>query len=539
MVEALLEGRDALALLPTGGGKSLIYQLTAQLLPGATLVVSPLLALMKDQVDAIERRGLPAAVIDSTQTPARAAAELDEVRAGRAKLLYVTPERLEDREFMAALAAVEVPLLVVDEAHCISEWGHDFRPAYLLIGPAAEEIGGGRARPAILALTATATPWVRSEIVERLGLREPLVVARGSDRPNLFLESIRVERETDERRVLERLLDGAEPGYPEGRRRELETAMSGSGIVYTATTRAACATAGWLRERGIAADCYHGQLPKRERVRVQAALMSGSLRGVAATNAIGLGIDKPDVAFVIHLDVPASLEEYYQEAGRAGRDGRVARCTLVFRPADLGRAAFLAGGGRLERDEVERVRAVLRSRGELTLRQLAEESGVGRGDVARLAELLGQEGLARMARGRIRLLAGDFEPDAVPLEAEERRRAYERSRLEMMRGYAESDGCRHRYILNYFGEEPEGGRCRMCDNDVRVGGEGMEEPLPEGNGAAAVGLRVGDRVRHASWGPGVVQRVAEGRLTVLFEEVGYKTLAASLAFERGILDRLD
>jgi len=296
--------------MPTGGGKSLVYQLAAQLLPGATLVVSPLLALMKDQVDAIERRGIAAAVVDSTQTPARAAAELAEVRDGLAKLLYVTPERLEDEEFMAALAGVEVPLLVVDEAHCISEWGHDFRPAYLLIGTAAEEIGGGRSRPTMLALTATATPWVREEIMERLGLRNPLVVARGSERPNLFLESLRAEREQDELRVLERLLDGGGLGYPDELGGRLTEAMRGSGIVYTATTRAACETAAWLRERGVAAGCYHGRLRKAERVRVQEAFLSGELRVVAATNAFGLGIDKPDVRFVVHLDVPPSLEEY-------------------------------------------------------------------------------------------------------------------------------------------------------------------------------------------------------------------------------------
>ena len=224
----------------------------------------------------------------------------------------------------------------MDEAHCISEWGHDFRPSYLALKAAAAALG----QPVLLALTATATPWVRREIVERLGMRDPDVVVRGVDRPNLFLEVRRVEAEGDDRRVLRELIEGAPDRYPPEMAARIGQAMRGAGIVYTATTKGAEETAEWLAEWGIPADFYHGQRRKADRERVQEAFMGDRLRVIVATNAFGLGVDKPDVRFVVHRDVPGSLEAYYQEAGRAGRDGEFARCTVIYRPGDLGRAAF-------------------------------------------------------------------------------------------------------------------------------------------------------------------------------------------------------
>jgi ATP-dependent DNA helicase RecQ len=529
IVRDLIAGRDVLAVLPTGAGKSLPYQLAAQFLPGVTLVVTPLLALMKDQVESLRARGVAAEMISSAQTATEAAAALDDVQQATAKLLYVTPERFDDDEFVAAMRRLRVGLFVVDEAHCVSEWGHSFRPAYLALAQAAALLG----RPTLLALTATATPWVRQDVIERLGLRDPAVVVRGVDRPNLFFEVVRVEEEREDYRVLERLLAG---DHPEAEEQDaaLAEALQGSGIIYTATTRAARETAGWLQKWGIAADYYHGQRTKADRERVQDAFMSGALRVIAATNAFGLGVDKPDVRFVIHRDVPANLEAYYQEAGRAGRDGAPARCVLIYRPGDLGRAAFLGASGELTREEVVQGHLGLMARREGTLLQLAEATGLSRGDTARLLGILKAEGLVGERRGRFRLLVPDFDPAAVPLEAEARRRAYERSRLEMMRGYAECLDCRRRYLLNYFGEEYEAERCGQCDTDRAAPPQPVSVAL---NGQATGPFAVNDRVAHAAWGTGVVHRVIGDTLTVLFEQVGYKTLRADVVLEQSLLQK--
>jgi ATP-dependent DNA helicase RecQ len=418
-IEAVLAGRDVLLMLPTGAGKSLVYRLAAEVLPGFVLVISPLIALMRDQVESAREDGQAAERIDSTLGERRIEAALAGVEEGRVRLLYVTPERLENAAMTERLRAAGPALVVVDEAHVVSQWGHGFRPAYLELGRAIEALG----RPPALAATATANPWVRREIVERLGLRDPLVVARASDRPNLVLEAVRVERARDELPALARLLDGEPRGYGAERDAELAEAMAGSGIVYVQTTRAARETAAWLARRGIASDYYHGGRRAADRERVQEAFMDGSVRVVAATNAFGLGIDKPDVRFVIHRQPPASVEQYHQEAGRAGRDGLPARCTLIHRPGAFGRAAFLAGGGRLEREEVRRAREGLLRRREGTLAELGEATGLGRADLVRLVDLLVEEGVAARRGSRVRLTAGDFDPDAIPLEDEERREA--------------------------------------------------------------------------------------------------------------------
>ncbi len=528
-IRNLLAGRDVLALFPTGAGKSMVYQLTAQLLPGVTIVVSPLIALMKDQVESLEALGLPVSVINSTQSAGESEAALDMLRQGRAKLLYVTPERFENQEFMDELRKVQISLFVVDEAHCISDWGHSFRPAYLLLPQAIDRLG----KPTLLALTATATPWVREEISERLGLRKPDIVVRGFDRPNLFFEVRRVEQETDDRRVLEMLLLGDAESYGPELAPRLNEAMQGCGIIYTATTKAARETVEWLHEWGIAADYYHGQRKKADRNRVQEAFMSGELRVIVATNAFGLGVDKANVRFVIHRDIPGSVEAYYQEAGRAGRDGDFARCAIIYRPGDLGRAAFLSGSGQLTREEVIQAHAGLVAHPSATLKELEAATGLNKGDLARLIRLLKQARILGEKRGRFRLLVPDFDPEQISLDEEAHRQAYERSRQEMMRCFAENDSCRRRFILNYFGEEAEADRCMMCDNDMRRADEQrvvvIEEQVVESI------FNMGDRVMHEAWGPGVVQSVDVSSLTVLFENVGYKVLATELIQERGLL----
>ncbi len=534
VIDALLEERDVLALLPTGAGKSLVFQLTAQLLPGVTIVVSPLIALMKDQVESIAEQGLVARVINSTLSAGAAAQALHEVREAATKLLYVTPERFADAEFMEQIRRTEVALFVVDEAHCISEWGHSFRAAYLALPEAIRQLG----RPTILALTATATPWVRQEIVERLGMRDPALVVRGLDRPNLFYEVRRVESEAEDRRALKHLLLGEPAEYPVELAGKLGQAMQGSGIIYTATTKAARETAEWLQGWGLAVDYYHGQRSKRDRERVQDAFMDGELRVIAATNAFGMGVDKPDVRFVIHRDIPGSLESYYQEAGRAGRDGEFARCTLIYRPGDLRRAAFLSAGGQLTREELGRVwRALLTHDRPLSAGELAEASHVGPADLARATELLlAAKALARR-RGRFEPRDRAFDLEQISLAREEQRRAYERSRLEMVRGYAEEGECRRRALLSYFGEEYEAARCAMCDADMPRAGEQWVavNPDEELHVVGSAPFAVGARVQHQAWGAGVVQRVEAEALTVLFDAAGYKTLALATVQERGLL----
>ncbi len=529
IIQALLNERDVLALLPTGAGKSLTYQLTSQLLPGVTIVVSPLIALMKDQVESIEERGLEAGFINSAQSEAESEENLREVESDETKLLYVTPERFSNSEFMQELRQLEVSLFVVDEAHSVSEWGHDFRPAYLALGGVIEQLG----HPPVLALTATATPWVRNEIIERLRMRDPRGVVRGSDRPNLFLEVRRVEEEREDRGLLEKLFTGSAEEYPEDIARQLTNAMQGSGIIYTSTTKAAEETAGWLREWGIEADYYHGKRTKKDRERVQEAFMSGELRVIAATNAFGLGVDKPDVRFVVHRDIPGNVESYYQEAGRAGRDGEFARCVLIYRPGDLGRAAFLSGHGQLSREDIERVREALRAHPAASVPELQEASGLSRTDLARLISLLQRSGVLSEDAGHIRLRAPDFDPEQVSLDEEEHRRAYERSRLDMMRSYAELQGCRREFILNYFGEEYEAPRCNMCDNDLLA----LQEPHPGEDEAQPAPFALGDKVVHNTLGEGVVQRLESDKITVLFNEAGYKTLATELVLQNGLLTK--
>jgi ATP-dependent DNA helicase RecQ len=503
LIQDILDGRDALAVLPTGGGKSLVYELAAQFLPGLTVVVSPLLALMRDQVESLGALGLEAGVVSS----------LENREPADARLLYVTPERFLDEEFMAGRR--EVSLLVVDEAHSISEWGESFRPAYLQLADASLRLG----RPPILALTATASPWLRREIIDNLRLGDPDVVVHGIDRPNLHLEVRRVEEEREDRRVLRQLFD-----------EDLE----GSGIVYTATTRAAAETAAWLREWGIAADFYHGQRRKSDRERVQAAFMAGHLQVIAATNAFGLGVDKADVRFVVHRDVPGSLEAYYQEAGRAGRDGEPARCILIYRPGDLGRAAFLSAGGELTREEVRIAHRGLVKQRSGSMAEMTRASGLGRGDFARLVELLEREGLMQRGGRRLRLVVDDFDPDAIPLEREAGRRAFERSRLDMMRAYAETRDCRWRFVLNYFGEEPSWECCKHCDNEAA-----LEPCATTSVSRSDAPFAAQDRVQHPTLGTGVVHTVKADSLTVLFDQAGYKTLALDLVVEQHLLSLVD
>lgn len=315
VVETVLAGGDVLAVLPTGAGKSAIYQTVATLLPGTTLVVSPLIALMLDQVEGLQACGVPAAYINSSLTPGQADATLAALEAGRFKLCYVAPERFDSPEFRARLARVAVPLFVVDEAHCVSEWGHDFRPAYARLG-VHREIAG--AAP-LLALTATATPEVRGDVVSILAMRSPRVMVRGVDRPNLFWEVVRAPDPAAKLRFLAGALRGLDQG---------------SAIVYAESRAETEEVAQWLGRFGVRAAAYHAGLSAGVRRQVQQGFMASEIPVVVATSAFGMGIDKPDVRLVAHYAFPSTLESYYQEAGRAGRDGEPARCVLLYSPAD-------------------------------------------------------------------------------------------------------------------------------------------------------------------------------------------------------------
>jgi ATP-dependent DNA helicase RecQ len=507
---AVLAGRDTLAVMPTGFGKSAIYQIAGVLIPGPTVVVSPLIALQRDQVESLTERGLAAAELNSNVSASRRAEALAALAARALEFVFVAPEQLANDDSRSALSAAKPSLVVVDEAHCVSEWGHDFRPEYLRLGELVEELG----RPSVLALTATAAPPVRREIVERLRLRDPEVVVRGFDRPNLWLGVERFHEEEAKDEALRERVAGAEK----------------PGIVYVATRRATEEAAEALRGRGVRAEAYHAGLKAADRDAVQQAFMNDEIEVIVSTIAFGMGVDKPNVRFVFHRDVADSVDAYYQEVGRAGRDGDPARAVLFYRPEDVGLRRFFAGNARLDVDELEEVVEVVAASDEPVEREELEEedtlsastltAGLRRLEDARAVEVLPDGDV----------VAGPEAEDArtaarEAVRAQERHAEWERSRVEMMRGYAELRDCRREYVLNYFGEGFEA-PCGCCDNcDAGIVEPDAEQPFP-----------LGTRVAHATWGEGVVQRYERDKVVVLFDEAGYKTLAVELVRERGLLD---
>jgi RecQ family ATP-dependent DNA helicase len=368
LVRTVVEGLDLLAVMPTGSGKSLGFQLPALLLPGLTLVVSPLISLMKDQVDELAARGIAAAALHSHVRAPERYQIWRAVRQGVVRLLYVAPERFASDAFVSFLRDIPVSRFVVDEAHCVSEWGHDFRPDYRRLKAAADRCrrGAGRpGRPPMAAFTATATPEVRQDIVTLPGLRDPRVVVAGFDRPNIRLVVHPVSDELDKHTRLRQLVG------------------DGRSLVYAATRRSAEAAAAALGAAGRAAAAYHAGLPAAERSRVQDAFAAGELRSVCATNAFGMGIDRPDVETIVHVDLPGSLEAYYQEIGRAGRDGRPATATLLWHYADVKTREFLIEHGR---DEPGRSPVVVDAEPLRRLRQLRTHGAARRGVAAARAE---------------------------------------------------------------------------------------------------------------------------------------------------------
>jgi ATP-dependent DNA helicase RecQ len=510
-IESVLSGRDTLVVMSTGAGKSAIYQIAGLLIEGATVVVSPLIALQRDQVDDLATHPAGgAAQLNSTLPVAERERALAELGEDALEFLLLAPEQLGNPDVLGELAAARPSLLVVDEAHLIAEWGHDFRPEYLHIGAAAEAMG----RPTIIALTATAAPPVRDEIVERLGLRDPAVLVRGFDRPNIRLAVERFYGDESAERKLRAL-------------KEATAAAAKPGIVYVATRRHAEELAASLCDDGVTAASYHAGMRSPERDAVQERFMDGELDVVVATTAFGMGIDKADVRWVFHSEIAESLDAYYQEIGRAGRDGEPAEAVLFYRSEDVGLRRFFAGTGRVELDEIARVLDVVRDDGPLSAAELHSRLELSETKLTTALSRLEEAGAVHvLPSGEVEGAEADAEAVRAAAEAEEKHREFSRSRVEMMRGYAETSGCRRAFILSYFGEPfaPPCGRCDNCE-------AGRSEALPDN-----VPFVAGTRVAHERWGDGVVQRYDDDAVVVLFDEVGYKTLALDVVRERGLLE---
>ncbi|HEX9945890.1 MAG TPA: ATP-dependent DNA helicase RecQ [Thermoanaerobaculia bacterium] len=452
VIRSILAGRDTLAIMPTGAGKSLCYQLPGAELPGTTVIVSPLISLMKDQVDKLQELGIDAAQVNSTLSPAEESEVLEEIGKEQREFVFVTPERLAKPEFLETLRTNRIDVFVVDEAHCISQWGHDFRPSYLHLREAVAALGN----PPVLALTATATPEVVDDIRRQLGREEMEVFDIGVYRENLRLEVIPAPREESKRSTLARLLGE----------------MEGTGIVYVSTIKDCEAVTEYLESLGLDVARYHGRLGARERKRNQDRFMAGDLKVIVATNAFGMGIDKADIRFVIHYNLPGSLESYYQEAGRAGRDGEPSRCILLYLPEDRNTQIFFLNGRYPKREHflavykaLERLDAGGREVAAGEIEKRADGVALAKVKVV-LATMKDLEMVAEPSPGEYRLLRGGFTAGELDAMAEryEKRAESDRDRLRRMVLYAQTALCRWKALLDYFGEEFGKERCGHCDN---------------------------------------------------------------------------
>jgi ATP-dependent DNA helicase RecQ len=555
-IRNVLAGVDSLAIMPTGGGKSLCYQLPALVLEGITLVVSPLIALMKDQHDKLAELGLEVVRLDSTLSPRDETAALERLSSGKPCVAYVTPERLGDPGFRRQLVRAHVALFVVDEAHCISQWGHDFRPAYLSLGDAVRAMG----RPPVLALTATAPPRVKDDILAQLGIPEASVVDVGLSRPNLCYHVLTARGERRKQSMLLRLL----------------ARQSGCGIIYAATVKTVDALADFLAEHGVECGRYHGRMRARDRDEVQTAFMErGEPRIMVATNAFGLGVDKQDLRFVIHYNFPGSLESYYQEAGRGGRDGLPAHCVLLYQLEDKRIQSFFLGGRYPTPEQTRSVADALvtlhlRHGEPQTLRAIAEAADAPGKKTRVVLSFLKETGFAQEVGGSSFAPLGAEPPrlDELARAAHryEQKRAQDRARLQAMLRYAQSHLCRTRLLLTYFGYAEDAAEvCGLCDNcqraqrerddrapllpamavalDERRAAPGLVKELARQRArrSTAQSLKVerrrrrptgspfdkGDVVRHQTWGEGEVVLIQGDTVGAFFPGIGEKLLKAS------------
>jgi ATP-dependent DNA helicase RecQ len=449
-IRSLLEGRDTLLVQPTGSGKSAVYQIAGALREGSTVVVSPLIALQKDQADAIEASRLDeCAVINCTLSASEMREAMQRIQDSKVEYIFLAPEQLGKEETIERLRSASVSLIAIDEAHCISQWGHDFRPDYLGLAHVIEALN----HPPTLAMTATASKEVREEIIERLGLRNPRVLVHGFDRPNI---SLRVDTFSSKNEKHEAVL------------RRVEFADK-PGIVYVATHKNAESLAADLQQRGVDAVFYHGGLKAKQREEIQNRFMNGDVGVIVATNAFGMGVDKPDIRFVYHADVSDSLDGYYQEIGRAGRDGEPAEAVLFYRPQDINAQQYKTGGDNVDTQALETVTSALSHHRRPTSRDdLAKETALSGRKLSNIVHKLEEVGAAHQVdSGKIQLVRGRSLSDIAEAAASQQQQQKElrKRRLGSMQAFAECRTCRRQYLLRYFGDDYSGpcGNCDRCE----------------------------------------------------------------------------
>lgn len=534
VVALLLAGRDVLALMPTGGGKSAIYQLAGVVLDGATVVVSPLIALQADQIIHIEGSDLPpGAVLNSHTSAAERKRIFADLASGKLEYLLLAPEQLISSDTLAQLSVNPPGLFVVDEAHCVSEWGHDFRPDYRRLGKVIAHLAAQSGkRPRVLALTATASPAVREDILRQLGIEGAAIHLAAFDRPNIDLRcELCPDVEAKTKLLPLRVRDiAAELKHDAGRC---------SGIIYVATHKNTECVREWLAENNLSATTYHGGMTKAERSARMEEFMTGRVPIMVATSAFGMGVDKPDVRWVIHYDVPDALDNYFQQIGRAGRDGAASVALLLYREADLGLQKSLSSPARLEPDAVASVIEAVRNAPDagITPAELTEKTNLTNGKLDRTLQLLEAAGAVTVSLDD-RAAAGERHARVIDLadnvvEQQNRFRAWRDHRIEQMRGYALTTDCRRRAIMNYFGQGvPE--TCDHCDNCRTVR---RSTPAVVDESPAQRTWPAGSVVLHATFGRGVVQTYEGLNVVVLFETVGRKVLALEHTRKKKLMKR--
>ena len=516
VIDSVLDGKDTLAIMPTGSGKSLCYQVPARILEGMTIVVSPLISLMKDQLEKLEEMHIRAVQVNSSLNAGEERNALAAIEQQQCEIVFCTPERLVSPEFVALLREVKVALVVVDEAHCISQWGHDFRPAYLEMAGTLDALG----KPPVLALTATATDEVMDDIGRQLGRPRMNVINTGIYRPNLHY---RVQQVTNGEEKMQQAL-------------RLVRETGGKGIVYAATVKMAEEIYHLLEEAGESVTIYHGKLHAAERKANQDLFMDDERRIMVATNAFGMGIDKPDTRFVIHLQIPANLEAYYQESGRAGRDGKDAECTLLFLQDDKRVQQFFLVKHYPTANEIRAIYEAVRKLAQdetATPQRVDEVTGDLAGPHLKVClKLLKDAGLLRQNR-KLAWTLGATEPKASLFEAMaavyRQKQEHDKEALEQMVSYAVSGFCRWKLLFDYFGDEVDGfEKCCRCDNclnppaavlteDIDIRDDEFDhEPVAQPDPASV--FEAAARVKVPKYGEGVVLSVAGDQISIAFPD---------------------